>query len=72
MRTANPINNAVEVLSSYSMDGHFWLTTPCDGYDALKALPFALSFEGREYCRSGWNSDSNIAYYTTARKYAIK
>ena len=46
-------------------DGVQVVTTDCDDYAHLRELPFALSFRGELYGRTGWNSDRNIAYYRT-------
>jgi hypothetical protein len=68
---AFPITNALTVLVAYPMDGHYWLEVPCEDYDALKALPHALAFEGRTYGRTGWDSDKRRAYYSTRQSVAF-
>ena len=39
------------------------LIVSCDGYGDFKTLSRALSYNGRTYGRTGWNSDHMIAYY---------
>lgn len=71
MLVANAILEAVQVITCYPMDGHWWLETPCVDYDALTLLPVALEFEGRRYGRTGWNSDRGVAYFTTRQGFAL-
>lgn len=39
------------------------LVGECPDYDAFQALPRVLSYAGRDYALTGWNSDSNEAYW---------
>ena len=51
-------------------DGVHVVTVDCDGPSAFARLPRALMFDGREYGRTGWNSDRFVAYYRTDAKTA--
>jgi hypothetical protein len=63
--TAQAVDGAIRVLYSYAMDGARFVEVPCADYDALRALPTALMFDGLVYGRTGWNSDDCKAYYRT-------
>lgn len=63
---------SVSVNSSYLLDGEYWLEVSfANGYDGYKALPKALEYDGRKYGQTGWNSDKNLAYYCTSKKFAV-
>ena len=32
-------------------------------FEAYKAMPNGLLYEGREYGKTGWNSDNNTVHY---------
>lgn len=66
--TAQPIPNAIPIMSAYTLDGIKWAETSCRDYDQFATLPPAISIEGDVYARSGWNSDSCKAYYRTGWK----
>jgi hypothetical protein len=69
--TAKPIDNAVEILTAATLpDGVKVVTVPCEDYAALKALPKAIEYKGDIYGRSGWNSDTCVAYYRTDKAVA--
>lgn len=71
MAQAKAVQNAVTVNLNYPLDGEFWLEVDCNGYEGLQALPKVLEFEGRRYGQTGWNSDRNVAYYCTSKKFAV-
>ena len=63
---------AVSVNQSYRLDSDFWLEVSFDGgYDAFAALPKALEYEDRKYGQTGWDSDKNLAFYCTSKKFAV-
>lgn len=71
MKTAKTIE-AVSVSADYQLEGEFWLEVPFQGgYYDYAVLPKALEFEGQAYGQTGWNSDKNLAYYSTGKKFAI-
>ena len=45
---------------------------PDDPYGSWKKLPAVVYFEGREYGKTGYNSDTNLAYFSTGAKIARK
>lgn len=71
MATATAIQNTIQVITHYPLEGHMWLETPCRDYDHLATLPIAVEFNGRKYGRTGWNSDRNVAYYCTRQAFAL-
>ena len=66
---AKPINGIL-VNNSYQLEGNYWLETDCADYDAWKALPAIVGYEGRQYGKTGWNSDSCKACYSTNKPFA--
>ena len=63
MLTAQPVN-ALPIIEAQTLpNGVKVLLVPCIDYDALRALPAAVAFEGVKFGRTGWNSDSHVAYY---------
>ena len=48
------------------------LIIPCAGYDELKKLPAVLKYRGARFGRTGWNSDSLVAYYRSDAIIALK
>lgn len=65
-------DNVVQVLSCEALpDGDKVLTIPVnDGWDSVRKLPGGLQYEGIAYGFTGWNSDTNVAYYKTSKKFA--
>jgi hypothetical protein len=61
---------AITVNNHYQMESVHWLETDCADYTAWSALPPAVTFEGRSYGRTGWNSDRCIACYSTQKPVA--
>lgn len=53
--------NAVSVLGVHDLDRV--ITVGCPDFDAYRALPCALSYNGSTYGRTGWNSDRGVAYF---------
>jgi hypothetical protein len=70
MSKAQPIAHSIEVSHHYLHEGIGYLEVPIIDYDTVKALPAALSFEGRRYGKTAWNSDRCVAYYRTDRSFA--
>ncbi len=65
------IPNAFTPISVYPLDGDWWLEIHCPDYDAFESQPKGLTYEGRTFGRTGWNSDRSVAYYTTRQKLAF-
>ena len=58
--------DAVPVLEAQTLpNGVQVLLVPCGDYDAMRHLPGAVVYKGRRYGKTGWNSDSFVAYYRT-------
>lgn len=47
----------------WACDATHGLTVDCHDYEEFRSLPRAVSFGGRVYVRTGWNSDLGTAYY---------
>ena len=57
-------STAVRVLGRDEMDGVSCLTVPCpEDYETFRTLPQAVTFDGRTYGLTGFNSDRHVAYY---------
>ncbi len=64
--------DAVTVLEAQLLpDGVRVLLVPCNQVDDMRALPKAVTFEGRRYGKTGWNSDSLVAYYRDDARFAV-
>lgn len=54
-------------------DGVRVMTLPLsNGFASYEALPSVLSYEGKRYGKTGWNSDNNIGYYRDDAKIAME
>ena len=62
---AKSLPGYIAVANHYWMEGVSFLEVKISDYDDFAALPIAVEFAGRIYGKSGWNSDSLIAYYRT-------
>lgn len=70
---AEIIQNAVSVINHGKLDNEFFLEIDYDGtYEGYKASPVALRFEGRNYARTGCNSDTFRITYKTGKSFAVK
>jgi len=70
--TAQAIVNSIQVRESFFLpDGHRMVTLGCNDYSVYKQLPAAVKFQGLVYGLTGWNSDSNEAYYKTSKAFAL-
>lgn len=71
---ATPIPHAVEIAQAYDYEGVGFLyvdIAPDDPYGAFKRLPAGVTFQGRTYGKSGFDSDKNMAYYRTDHPVAV-
>lgn len=63
---------AVEVIVIHTLADHAReIETSCEDYDAYKALPAAVTFDGQVFGKKGWNSDKGRAYYGTDKLVAV-
>lgn len=53
----------VRVLAIHKLQGVTILETSCEGYEAFRRLPPAVTWEGLELGKTGWNSDTGRACY---------
>lgn len=69
MEKAKIINNVCLVDSFETLpNGIGVLMVKCDDSDCFLSLPKALSYKGKQFGKTGWNSDRYIAYYRTDRE----
>lgn len=62
------VKGAVEILCEGEFpDGTKTASVSVHGWDDVKRLPKVIELRGILYGRSGWNSDSLVAYYRTDR-----
>ncbi len=71
MATANPVKGAIKVLFDSCNEERYFFTTECVDYDAFKSLPDVAEFQGRNYVKTGWNSDIGQAYYKSGIQFAM-
>lgn len=70
---AEIIKNAVSVIYHGKLDNEFFLELEYDGtHEGYRASPVALKFEGREYARTGHNSDTFRICYKTGKSFAVR
>ena len=61
---ATAIPNVFIPSAARIIDGVHWLMFHNEGtFDAFKAMPNGLLYEGREYGKTGWNSDTHSVHY---------
>jgi hypothetical protein len=55
--------DAIVITSHGIIEGQYVLETACADFDAYKALPDVVMFEGKLCGKTGWSSDRNYACY---------
>lgn len=61
---ATAIPNAFIPSAAQVIDGVHWLMFHNEGtFEAYKAMPNGLLYEGRKYGKTGWNSDTHTVHY---------
>lgn len=70
MTTATPVINALPVNDYGVYDGYAWFRTTVHdlGFDAYKALPKVVTYNGKTFRKMSWNTDNGTVSYkeTTA------
>jgi len=61
----------VVITSEASRGSLVILTTRCDDYDHFASLPDVVQYNGQIFGKTGWNSDSEKAYYRNDAKVAL-
>lgn len=70
---ARSVPESYKVISAGTLpDGEKYIQISCENYDRFLALPAAMVYDGKEYGVTGWNSDTQLAYYKVGKKYATK
>lgn len=70
---AKSIPQSYKVLNYGTLpDGETFLEVDCQSYDAFTALPGGMKFNGMSYGLTGWNSDTQLAYYKKSKSFATK
>ena len=71
MKTAKIIHNLIPLQSNERMpDGVQVATVSCSDYATFNSLPAAIEVKGLTLGLTGWNSDSNVAYYRSDAHFA--
>ncbi len=68
---AHAVAEAIDLVHVYQSDHLKILAVNCDGYEAWRALPRVVSFEGEYFALTGRNSDHDEAYYRNDRPVAF-
>lgn len=63
--------NAIVILHAQAIGNELVLETNCSDFDAYKALPDVVSYEGIVCGKTGWNSDRGHGYYKSTAKVAL-
>lgn len=63
MVTAKVVEGAIAVEMECFFDGAVSFQTTCNDFDHYKTLPTVVSYKGVVCKKTGWNSDTNWAYY---------
>lgn len=71
---ATKIPDAITLLVAAWVEGQLVLETGCEDYDAFKALPAAVTYQGVECGKTGWSSDTGRACYKSGAPvaYSVK
>lgn len=67
---ATALPDTLNVLRYWEIEGVHGLESECRDYLHFANLPGAVTFMGRVYTKTGWNSDRGIVCYQTNRPYA--
>lgn len=67
---AKSVDGAVSVNLAYGLGGEHIFETDCVDFDQFRELPQVVEFENETYVKTGWNSDSETAFYKTGRRVA--
>ena len=67
---AYPMTNSLEVQVDYQSDALKILTTSCSSEWVFRNLPAGLVYDGEEYAKTSWSSDTNRAVYRNDRPVA--
>ncbi len=71
MKTAQGITVSIEVVGEdFRGDLLCGVEVACYDYDDFRKLPAGLSYEGKIFGKTGWNSDHGRAYYKVGAKFA--
>lgn len=65
MHTLKVERDWLTVESVGMVEGVMCAITTCPDYDAYKALPEVISYNGAKLGKTGWNSDTGHAFYQT-------
>lgn len=68
---AQAIVGAVEIISSAIYEDVTELEVSCKDFDQYETLPAAVTFNGLQFGKKGWNSDNGRCYYGTDKKVAL-
>ena len=69
---AHTVKDAIVITCVHRMDGQLVLEMECADFDAYKALPAVVSYDGVVCGKTGWSSDRNYACYKSGVPLAYK
>ena len=72
LREAVPVTSAFVLADVQQVDGETILIADCVDYDAFKALPPALHYQGKNFSLTGWSSDTHRACWKVGNKIAFR
>ena len=67
---AKIVNGVVSLLGAYSIEGQTVLEVSGGDYEAYKALPTAVEYEGKICIKTGYNSDTGKTCYKSGVAHA--
>lgn len=66
------VPDAIVLLMAAWHENQLILETTCEDYDAFKALPQVVAFQGIKCGKTGWSSDTHRACYKSNSSIAYK
>lgn len=63
-KSATPIKDCYVPSEVYALEGTYWMEISINGdYESYRAMPNGLTYEGKTYRKTAWNSDTGRVYY---------
>lgn len=70
MAKASPVAGSIQVVSCVPCEGDLILEVDCHDFDKYMSLPAGLEYCGKEFGKTGWNSDTGRCCYKSSQKFA--
>lgn len=65
------VPRTIVVRAQHEVAGDRLLETDCRDYDHYCNLPDVVEYQGTIFGKTGWNSDKQLAYYSSAARIAF-